>query len=113
MERLMQKDSDAQFLFWKGKNAHTTSFWLAFVGGWFIGGEIGKASVNKEVNPAIVGAGAALIGLSIPFSISAQKKFKRAIEYYNSGYRKTSVTHFKPDVYLTFSGNSAGIRVNF
>ena len=58
-------------------------------------------------NLAYIGAGC--IVLSIPFKNAYNKHARRAVQYYNSGYQKTSAVHFN----LNLDSNGLGIAMKF
>jgi hypothetical protein len=114
LERIMVQDAEAERQYRKGKHVNTVGFILGFAGGFMIGAELGRAvGSGTSVNPVHIGIGAGLIGISIPFTSSAQKKIKGAVKTYNANRRKTSAAYFKPDMYITFSGTSVGFRFVF
>ena len=112
--KIFGKDPEANKYFKKGKSIHTVAYILSCAGGAMVGYELGNSiASNRSVNPAVIGAGVVLVAVAIPLSIHAQKNIETAVQTYNGNNRKTTATYFHPDVYLTCSGTSLGIRLDF
>ena len=62
---------------------------------------------NPNWNLAYIGAGC--VGLSIPFKKAYNKHAQRAVDYYNSGYKKTSAVQFN----LMLDNNGLGLAMKF
>lgn len=85
---------------------------FGYAGGFMIGLPLGTALGGGKPVWALAGAGAGLIAVSIPFSVNANKKARRAVNAYNTArspgaYRKGSELRFKT------TGNSAGLALLF
>jgi len=53
------------------------------IGGGLIGAFLGVSLTGGELSPALLGAGAGFIAISIPFSIGYSKHMKKAVTIYN------------------------------
>jgi len=62
---------------------------------------------NPDWNLAYIGAGCVV--LSIPFKNAYHKHAARAVQYYNSGYKKTSAVHLN----LNLDSNGLGLAMKF
>ncbi|MFA6150308.1 MAG: hypothetical protein WC716_03240 [Chitinophagaceae bacterium] len=59
---------------------------FGFAGGFAIGWSIGSLISRNEMDWRFVGAGAGLIGISIPFSIGYNKRTTKAVKLYNGAF---------------------------
>jgi len=64
---------------------------------------------NSNPNWELAYVGAGCVVLSIPFKKAYYKHAGRAVQYYNSGYQKTSAVHFN----LNLDSNGLGIAMKF
>jgi len=85
---------------------------FGYAGGFMVGWPLGTAIAGGKPMWALAGAGAGLIAVSIPFSLSANKKMRRAVHTYNNGsspaaFRNRGALHFKT------TGNGAGLAFLF
>jgi hypothetical protein len=71
----------------KAKTNNTLAFIAGFAGGLLVGYELGNAAAGKKVNGAVIGIGAGIIGISIPFGIAGKRHAKRAVYLYNAAFR--------------------------
>jgi hypothetical protein len=92
LEKILNKDKDAARELQKSKAPAAAGFAFGFAGGLIIGYDLGRALGSGDaVNPAMLGVGAGLIGLSIPFNISAQKHIRESVRMYNDHHGKTAL----------------------
>ncbi len=99
MQEIMVDNSEA-FLMMKNARANSiVSGALGFTGGFLIGWSVGSASALGYQNWYLVGAGAAMLFISFPLSISSTKHVREAVDIYNSE--------------LTILRRQEGIQINF
>ncbi len=115
-------NSDAQKSFRKARTNHTVGQIFAYAGGFGIGAGIIPALSGKkqevrdgivyENQPsrgwAVVGVGAALVGIGIPFAIAAKKNGEKALEIENG-----AATAFQPYFKVETAGNGLALSYNF
>lgn len=95
------------------ERAKTNRFYslvFATVGGAFIGFPIGMSLAGEDMNWTLAGIGAGLVGISIPFFTSYNKRAKNAVEIYNRGLRKNEV---QPTLSFNVNAQGFGIKLNF
>lgn len=83
---------------------------FGFAGGFLVGWSIGAIITGGEVDWRIAGAGAALIGASIPFSIGQTKHTKKAVKMFNN-YKKSTTSSIQ--LKMNVAINKVGIVANF
>jgi len=86
---------------------------LSITGGIMVGWQAGAAIVSGDINWTVVGIGAGLVAVSIPFSIKGKKKLYSAISTYNQNLSQTSSNTFKPQLELGFNNNGIGLILIF
>ena len=84
---------------------------FAGAGGFCIGYPIGYALGGGKANWALAGIGAGLIVIAIPILSSAEKKAREAVDIYNKGIRKTSMSN--KELKLEFTNNGIGLCLRF
>mgnify|MGYP000103120094 FL=1 len=112
MLELMKNNAEALKLI---KSANTSKTWgmiLGGAGGALIGFPIGTAIGGGDAKWELAGAGAALLLIAIPISKSYNKKSKKAVDMYNSGFSSTA-NQFKPSFNLNIKGNNIGLTMTF
>lgn len=72
-----------------------------------LGYTLGTSAGGGNANWTVGGIGAGMVVVSLPISISATSKVKKAISLYNEG-PKTGAMH-KREWQLTFTGNTLGL----
>jgi hypothetical protein len=83
---------------------------FGFAGGFLVGWSIGSLISTGEVDWRVAGAGAGLIGVSIPFSIGQAKHTKKAVRLFNDGTKSpTTSIHFR----INCNVSNVGIVANF
>lgn len=116
--------SEAKELFKKARTNSTVGQVFAYSGGFLIGFGIVPALKGKkqevrngivyENQPSkgwtIVGIGAGLVGISIPFGIAANKRAKEAIEIENNDIPNTA---FQPYFKVESTGTGISLSYNF
>lgn len=108
----MQTNPQAYQVIKSAQSANTIANIIGGIGGALVGFPIGTAIAGKDANWALAGIGAGLIGVSIPFSIKAIQKSKKAVGIYNSGLRASSFWN-KNDLRLSLAGNKIGLTLQF
>lgn len=94
------------------QSANTVASIIGGIGGALVGIPIGTAIAGKDANWALAGVGAGLIGVSIPFSVKANKLAKKAVNTYNSGLRSGSFWN-RSELHLSIAGNKIGLTLQF
>ncbi|MCH5717486.1 hypothetical protein [Niabella hibiscisoli] len=74
LKTILKTDGEAYKVFQSSKAATTVGTILGYTGGFMMGWSLGTAIGGGKPNWAIGGIGAGLAAVSIPFSISANKK---------------------------------------
>lgn len=112
LKSALSGDKQAFSEFKSARNAKGIASVLAAAGGALIGWPIGAAIGGGDPEWAMLGAGVALVGVSIPFIIKANKKFRNAVDLYNSNPENLS---YKPAVEfrLGATGKGFGLVMNF
>src|SRR5215208_2761514 len=72
------------------RSNNTLASLIGGVGGFLVGWPIGAAIGGVDPNWTMAGIGAGLIVVSIPISINANKQFKKAVNMYNEGVKRSS-----------------------
>jgi hypothetical protein len=84
---ILLSNPDANASWKKSRTNLTFAYIFGIIGGAMVGWELGNAISGRDVNGAVIGAGAGLVGLSIVFGINSDRKSKKAISLYNIGFR--------------------------
>ena len=108
---LLESNPEAYQEFKKAKTNLAVANVFGFIGGAMIGWPLGAAAGGGEVQWGVVGAGAGVALLSIPFNSSYNKRAKRAIDLYNN--KPTSAILRQPSVSLQPWGFGAKVRFAF
>jgi hypothetical protein len=111
--KTMESNQQAFDLIKKAQSNTTLASIIGFAGGGLIGWPIGTAIGGGDANWTLAAIGAGLIVVGIPFSSSANKKVKRAVELYNSSLNSTSLYEFKPEFKIIANGSAIGISMTF
>lgn len=91
LKKVLRDDAEATDLFKKARRQVIAGISVEYIGVILIGANIGFAhALNKPVNPFVIGAGAACIGVSIPFYIKAPRTYKKAVATYNHHKRSAN-----------------------
>ena len=93
------------------KSKYDTGTIFGFAGGFLIGWPIGTAVTGGDPEWVLVGVGAGLILVSIPFSISYNKHAKSAVIRYNS--IQSPEESNEVDLKFGFTNNGIRIRMIF
>ncbi len=107
----LRPNKEAYMLLKSAKSTHITAIIIAGIGGFAIGYPLGKSLRGGKTNWALMGAGVGALGLSIPVSLSSNKKLEQAVEVYNSGLKNTS--YFKPKYKIIVNQKGLGLAINF
>lgn len=110
---IMKSNTNAFELIKKGRTNRSLSGVLGFVGGGLVGWPLGTAIAGGKENWTLAGIGAGLIIVSIPISLSSNKKINQAVELYNASLNATSNTTFKPEFKIIANGSGFGLTMNF
>lgn len=108
--RALENNPEAYQLAKSARNLYITSEYIGFAGGFAIGWGI---TTEEKTNWKLIGIGAGLIAVSIPFEMISDKKIKKALSIYNSGLNETLRYYFKPQYHLIFNDKGLGIAMRF
>lgn len=86
---------------------------LSITGGIMVAWQAGSAIVSGDINWTLVGIGAGLVAISIPFSIAGKKKLYSAVNTYNQNLRQTSSNNINPHLKIGFNKNGVGLILKF
>ncbi|MDX1683993.1 MAG: hypothetical protein R3275_02090 [Saprospiraceae bacterium] len=86
---------------------------FGFSGGALLGWTGADALRGREVNWTLVLVGAGLVGVSIPFSKSENKRALRAVELYNSSLSSVPKQRSESDLGIGLTGNGFGLTMTF
>lgn len=84
---ILLSNPDATANWKKSRTNLTFAYIFGIIGGAMVGWELGNAISGKDVNGAVIGAGAGLVGVSIVFGINSDRKSKKAISLFNTAFR--------------------------
>jgi hypothetical protein len=84
---LLLSNPEATATWKKSRTNLTFAYIFGIIGGAMVGWELGNAISGKDVNGAVIGAGAGLVGVSIVFGINSDRKSKKAISLFNTAFR--------------------------
>lgn len=108
----MQTNQQAYQQIKSAQSANTIATIIGGIGGFMVGWPIGTAVAGKDANWVLAGIGAGLIGVSIPFSVKANKQAKKAVATYNGGLKSSSFWN-KNELRLAVAGNKIGLTLQF
>ncbi len=91
------------------KAPRTLGMILGVVGGAMIGFPLGAGIGGGDPNLVVASIGVGLAAISIPISISANKKLKKAVNIYNTDIRKGHYSRTSQEVRLQVISNGVGI----
>lgn len=112
LTELMKSNNEALELIKSANSSKTWATILGGAGGALIGFPIGTAIGGGDAKWELAGIGAALLLVAIPISNNYNKKSKKAVDMFNSGFSSTAY-QFKPTFDLNLKGNSIGLRMTF
>ncbi|WP_350292611.1 hypothetical protein [uncultured Croceitalea sp.] len=113
MVNIMEPNQQAFNFIKKAQSNQSLASVIGFIGGGLVGWPIGTAIGGGDANWALAGVGAALIGVSIPISSSANKKAKQAVEVYNLSLGATAFMGHKTQLRFIANGNGIGLSLGF
>lgn len=94
------------------KSTYTLATIIGGAGGFMVGYTIGTAIGGGDPNWVMAEIGAGLIVVSIPITLSYNKKAKEAVDTFNDGF-KTSSYWNKSELKMTLTGNGIGFTLRF
>lgn len=94
------------------KSTYTLATIIGGAGGFMVGYTIGTAIGGGDPNWVMAEIGAGLIVVSIPITLSYNKKAKEAVDTFNDGF-KTSSYWNKSELKMTLTGNDIGFTLRF
>lgn len=110
MLELMEPNPMAYQAMKRAKTNYDVGCVFGFAGGFLVGWSLGSLISKGEIDWRIAGAGAGLIGLSIPFSIGQNRHTKKAVQLFNDAAKTSNtVIHFN----INCTANKLGIAANF
>lgn len=110
--RTMESNEQAYQQIKSAKSTYTLATVVSTIGGAMVGWPLGTAIGGGKPNWTIAGIGAGLIVVSIPISQSFNKKAKKAVETYNSGFQTSSFWD-RNELNLSIAGNGIGLTLSF
>lgn len=108
---LLQANPEAARLFSSARSGYTVASVIGGIGGFMLGYTLGSLLGSDDPNWTVGGIGAGLTVVSLPISIGATGKAKKAIAMYNEG-PKTGAAQ-STGWQLTFTGNGLGLAYRF
>lgn len=108
---LLKANPEASALFSSGRTSYTVSSVVGSIGGFMLGYTVGTSLGGGKANWTIGAIGAGIAVASIPLSVSATKKVRKAIALYNEG-PKTGFLH-RGEWRMNFTGNGLGLVYRF
>jgi hypothetical protein len=87
VSQVMYPDKEATKYLNKAKTNNTISIITGFIGGFLVGYEFGSWLGGDEINWAVMGTGAAIIVIGIPFDNWFRRNARKAVYLYNGAYR--------------------------
>ncbi|MFI5130517.1 MAG: hypothetical protein ACHQFX_11020 [Chitinophagales bacterium] len=87
LSQVMYPNKEALKYLNKAKTNNTLGFITGIVGGFLIGYELGSLLGSNDINWAVMGTGAGLILISIPFNSGTRRNARKAVYLYNAAYR--------------------------
>lgn len=110
MLELMEPNPMAYRAMKRAKTNYNVGCVFAYAGGFLVGWSLGSLISKGEIDWRIGGAGAGLIGLSIPFSIGQNRHTKKAVQLFNDAAKtSTCRIHFN----INCTANKLGFAANF
>jgi hypothetical protein len=97
------------------KSAQANNTWATVIGGaggFMIGWTLGTALGGGEPNWTLAGIGAGLVGVSIPFTIKANRQAKKAVDTFNGSVGSHSFID-RTVMDLRVGGNGIGLMFSF
>lgn len=85
---------------------------LSFAGSFMVGWTLGDLAGGRDPNYAVMALGGGLIVTSIPFTVSAVKKSKKAVHTWNSGLSTSSLPPAR-ELDFTMRGLGVGLVYRF
>lgn len=89
----MQSNPEAFKLANSAKSSYSAANVLGFIGGFMVGWPLGTAIGGGQPEWGLLAAGAGVLAIAIPISISSTKKMKEAANIYNKGLATSSRNH--------------------
>jgi hypothetical protein len=114
LKKYVQSDVAAKKEYNKGIGVSVVSYLFAYAGGTVIGYDLGTAiRTSDNIHPATIITGLALVGISIPFALNADKHFGKAAALYNKSRRKTGSLYPGTELRFITTGNTVGLQYCF
>jgi hypothetical protein len=108
---LTQSNPEAHQKMQKARSNHQVGSVIGFAGGLLVGSTLGTAVSGGDANWTLAGIGAALIGVSVPFSSAYTRHAKEAVKIYNGGSKQTGMRTL--DLGFTLTGSGMAIKMVF
>jgi hypothetical protein len=106
----MESNPEAFKLANSAKSSYSAANVLGFIGGFMVGWPLGTAIGGGDPEWGLLAAGAGVLAIAIPISVSSTKKMKAAAEIYNKG-SNTSSSAIRLD--LSISPTRTGLVLRF
>lgn len=111
--KIMESNQQAYELIKKAQSNNSVASIFGGTGGFLVGLPIGTALGGGDAEWALAGIGVGLIAIGIPFSSSANKNAKQAVEVYNSSLNSSAYKKRKPEFKVMHNGSGIGFSINF
>lgn len=111
--KIMEPNPEAYTIMRYARGNNSLATVLGATGGVLIGWPVGGALGGGEANWALAGVGAGVVAVAIPFSISANKKAKQAVDMYNASLDAASFRPYTPTVRMVSGRYGVGLLVAF
>lgn len=106
----MQDNPEAFKLASSAKSSYSAANVLGFIGGFMVGWPLGTAIGGGDPEWGLLAAGAGVLAVAIPISVSSTKKMKEAAKIYNEG-AEASTSSIRLD--LSISPTRTGLLLRF
>ncbi len=110
---IVQANQEAYLLLKKARTNSTIANILAGIGGGFTGYGFGQSFGEGSVNWALVGVGAGIFVVSIPFTVTANKNAKESVQMYNSSFEQEDADHVSFMYKIIGNSNGVGMALIF
>ncbi|WP_138995309.1 hypothetical protein [Larkinella sp. C7] len=112
LQKLLKNNEQANKYLKSAKSSSTIATLFGYAGGFMMGWPLGTLMGGGKPNWALLGVGAGLASVSLPFSQSAKKKTRKAVSEYNTTLTSTSSTRFK-EFNFVMTTNKVGLVSKF
>lgn len=112
MLEVMNANPEAYALMKKAQTNYSVGNVFGFAGGFCLGYGLVSLITGDDTDWTLLGVGAGLIGISIPFSVAYSKNAKEAVRLYNSGLIKSPPPK-RVELSFELAYNLIGLKLRF